>query len=148
MGFLNTLKIRREITKLTLYSINLSGVFPIKKQTTGFVRYFCICFTIFEMLYLCVLSLVEAFTRNYDFIVYVSIIVTVISCLVCFCNQVAFTFYKQALGEIIRMIDIGFYTYSDEQVSKCNRIFSIFSRRINFLKNRFDETTFISLHKI
>lgn len=115
MGLLKDLSFKRKITNLTLFSINACGVFPIKGQAGAVVSYVWVVFATFAMLYMCGLSIVAPFQKKYEFSVNISIVLNVLTSLVCYCNPVISLFFKQSLVQLLYLTDSGFHKYSDEE---------------------------------
>lgn len=116
MSIIKKLPFRRDITHLTLYSINICGVFPITNQANLFVRYIWICFATYAMLYMCGSSIVEPFLKDYDFNVKVSIVLNVLTSLVCYCNPIILLYCRKTILKMLPLIDEGFFIYPDEHL--------------------------------
>lgn len=123
MGLLKDLSFKRKITSLTLFSINACGVFPVKGQANGFLSYVWVVFATFAMLYMCGLSIVAPFQKNYEFSVNISIVLNVLTSLVCYCNPVISLFRRQSLVKLLHLTDSGFYRYSDEDKFQVGQYF-------------------------
>lgn len=115
MGLLRDLSFKRKITDLTLFSINVCGVFPVEAQAATFVRYVWVVFATYAMLYMCGMSMAAPLQKKYDFTVQISIVLNVLTSLVCYCNPVISLFCRQSTVKLLQLIDDGFYRYSDEE---------------------------------
>lgn len=115
------LTFRRKMTYLTLYSINLNGCFPIHAQAHILIRYIWVIFATIECFYMSGLSIIEAFLKNYGFLINITIVLNVLTSCVCYITPVISLYSRKKLIKLIKLLDSGFYTYSDEhlfQVSK------------------------------
>lgn len=115
MVLITKLTFNREITYLTLYSINLSGVFPIRAQAHFVIRFAWIIFATIETLYMCGLSIAAAFLKSYGFLINITIILNVLTSLVCYCAPVVSLYKRKTLIDILQLVDSGFYKYTDEE---------------------------------
>ena len=116
MGIIRKLTFSREITYLTLYSINLNGCFPIHAQAHVLIRYVWVIFATVECFYMSGLSILEAILKNYGFLINITIILNVLTSCVCYIAPIISLYTRKTLIKLIKLIDSGFYTYSDEKI--------------------------------
>lgn len=134
MSLITKLSFNREITYLTMYSINLNGVFPIRAQAHLVIRYLWIAVATYAVSYMCGLSIAEAFLKDYGFLINITIILNVLTSMVCYCTPTISLYKRRSLVKLIQLLDSGFYTYTDEHkfrvstFSCCRLNFSTFSK--------------------
>ncbi|XP_065213267.1 uncharacterized protein LOC135840575 [Planococcus citri] len=62
------------------------------------------------------LSIVEAFLKNYGFLINITIVLNVLTSCVCYIAPIISLYSRKKLIKLIKLIDTGFYTYSDEDI--------------------------------
>lgn len=117
--FMKKIIFKREVTYLILYAINFCGVFPYTEQVPNpFLRHSWFSYSTLATIYMCGTSLIEMFTQDHGFLTNVSIIISIISTLICFVAPVICLYLREKLIQIMELIDSGFFAYEGEDKFK------------------------------